>query len=229
MTVTRQSTREAWSNFNVGRKLFTYMADYDRNLARLLTGICQTKKVIVEYGCGDGIWTEYLAKQFPKKQFIGVEWNQNLADYARTKRFKGLSNVTLYQEDATQFYVDCDLFFAFGVVEHFNEASDIIKHWTNHLSPNGFAVITAPNLLNSIYNSRRFKLSLEEIQDKNEVIVNAYGFEQLWSHNTFLQKIMDAGLEILLFRILEEQPSERSMLAVAFKRPKRGETNGKNG
>ena len=221
MTVTRQSSKEAWSNFNVGRKLFTYMADYDRNMARLLTGICQKKQVIVEYGCGDGIWTEYLAKQFPTKQFIGVEWNENLAQYARVKRFQNLKNVEFHQEDATQFYVDCDLFFAFGVVEHFDEASNVMKKWTEHLSPNGFAVITAPNLLNSLHNVRRHKLTLEEIESKDEVVVTSYGFEQLWSHNVFIKKVMDAGLELLLFRIIEELKSERPMLAVAFKREKK--------
>jgi len=215
--VTRQSTKEAWSNYNVGRRLFTLMPDYDRYIASVLEQTVRNKQTIVEYGCGDGLWLEYLGKRFPKKKFVGVEWNKLLFDYARNKRLNGLKNVAIFNADATQFRVNCDMFFAFGVVEHFNEASDVIGNWTQHLTSNGFAVITAPNLLNYLYNSRRFKLKLEDMMGEDEVVVDAYGFEQLWSHNKFLKKIVDAGLEILLFNIVEEI-DERPMLVVAFKR-----------
>jgi len=199
------------------------MADYDHCIASLLTALSAKKQVIAEYGCGDGIWLEYLARQNARKTFIGVEWNEKLWRYAKDKRLKDYGNVELHHADATKFAVNCDMFYAFGVVEHFDESSDVMKLWTKALSPNGFAVITAPNLLNTVYNSRRFKMKIEDLLDTDEVIVDAYGFEQLWSHNRFLKKIMDAGLEILMFRILEELKTERPMLAVAFKRDNKNE------
>lgn len=225
VTVQQQSNVESWGKFNLGRRLFTHMADYDFAMAKLLDSLIPKKKVIVEYGCGDGIWLEYLAKKHSGKQFIGVEWNKKLYSYALNKRIQPAHNrdelrseVTLYNEDATCFCVDCDLWYAFGVVEHFNESSDVMRLWTQHLSPNGFAVVTAPNLLNTLYVAERCKLPLEQLEGKDEVVVDLYGFEQLWSHNRFLKKVMDAGLEILMFRIMEEMPNERGMLTVAFKR-----------
>ena len=218
LTVQRQSDVEAWSKFNLGRRLFTRMADYDFAIANLLNALIPKKKVIAEYGCGDGVWLEYLAKEHPEKQFIGVEWNDKLFEYAKTKRLNNLRNVELFCCDATKFSVECDLWYAFGVVEHFNEASAVMRMWTKHLHPNGFAVVTAPNLLNSLYVAERFRMPLERLEGKDEVVVDVYGFEQLWSHNIFLRKVMDAGLEILLFRIIEELADERAMLTVAFKR-----------
>ena len=218
LQVKRQSDVDEWGKFNLGRRLFTHMAAYDFALAALLKAVVANKNVVAEYGCGDGIWLQYLAKEFPHKTFVGVEWNQKLYDYAKTKRLKNVDNVELYRRDATKYCVDCDVWYAFGVVEHFNEAADVMRLWTEHLSPNGFAVVTAPNLLNTLYVAQRNRLSLDKLVGKDEVVVDLYGFEQLWSHNTFLKKIMDAGLEILVFRIMEELPTERNMLAVAFKR-----------
>jgi trans-aconitate methyltransferase len=221
MQTIKQSDREAWSTLNVGRILFTNMPDYDRCLAEVLCQLVQhkSKQTICEYGCGDGIWLEYLAGLFPTKNFVGVEWNKQILDYAREKRLKKLKNVKLYRKDATKFAVDCDMFYGFGVVEHFSNATEVMRRWTEHLSPNGFAVLTVPNLLNSIYISRRFQLSLEEVLYKDEVATDVYGLTQLWSHNIFIQKIMDAGLEMLYFKVVDELESEKPMLAVAFKRP----------
>jgi len=218
LQVKRQSTREKWSKFNVGRKLFgSKLYHYDRYITNLLAELVMKKDVVVEYGCGDGIWLEHLAKLFPEKTFVGIEWNSRLAEYAKTKRTKKLENVTIYQRDATQVSVDCDFFFALGVVEHFSNATDVLKSWVEHLKPNGFALICVPNLLNSTFMMRKHKLPLEKLLGKNEVVVSRYGYSQVWSHNLFLKKVMDAGLEILLFRVVEEQP-ERGLLVLGFKR-----------
>ncbi len=217
----RQSDREAWSTLNVGRTLFTNMPGYDRCLAEVLVQLIQykSKQTICEYGCGDGIWLEYLADLFPDKNFVGVEWNKQILAYAQEKRVKNVKNVKLYRKDATKYFVDCDLLYGFGVVEHFSNSVEVMRQWTEHLSPNGFAVLTVPNLLNSIYISRRFQLPLEQVLYKDEVPTDVYGLTQLWSHNTFLKKIMDAGLEMLYFKVIDELETEKPMLAVAFKRP----------
>ena len=215
-----QSDRAAWSQFNVGRKLFALpaLADYDNYLVQLLSGLIAKSNVVVEYGCGDGIWLQYLAKLFPKKRFIGVEWNRRLVQYARQQRLKKLSNVTVFQKDATKFSVECNFFFAFGVIEHFENSTLVLKSWVKALSPNGFVVITVPNLLNWGRVVARHGLKLEDIKDKDIVATKAYGFEWLMSPNTFLKTLMNAGLEVVLFRWLEELPIERSLLAVAGKR-----------
>ena len=215
-----QSDKAAWSQFNVGRSLLTTPAlvDYDNFIARLLSGLIRKSDVVAEYGCGDGIWLQYLAKMFPKKQFIGVEWNRRLVRYARQQRLKKRSNVTVFQKDATKFSVECDFFFAFGVIEHFRDSTVVLKSWVEALKPNGFVVITVPNLLNWGRVVARHGLKLEDIKDKDLVATKAYGFEWLMSPNTFLKVLMDAGLEVVLFRWLEELPSERSLLGIARKR-----------
>lgn len=218
LKVKRQSTKEKWSAFNLGRSLFMgEIKRHDHYIAGLLSGIVEKKKVIVEYGCGDGVWLEYLGTQFPDKTFIGVEWNDRLADYAEKTRLKNLQNVRVHREDATKVSVDCDFFFALGVVEHFDSATCVVKNWVQHLSPNGFTLMTVPNLLHWPRVANRHNIPLVKVRGKDEVTVKAYGFEQLWSHNTFLKKVMDAGLEILLYRIVEET-SQRPQLVVAFKR-----------
>jgi trans-aconitate methyltransferase len=215
----KSSDREAWGTLNVGRMLFTNMPGYDRAIADVLCQLINhNKETIVELGCGDGIWLEFLARLFPEKQFVGVEWNRQILSYAREKRLKGFKNVTLYQKDATKFAVNCDMFYGLGFIEHFSNPVKILRKWTDHLSPNGFAVLTVPNLLNSIYISRRFELPLEKIIYEDEVSTDVYGLTNLWSCNTFIKKIMDAGLEMLHFRVIDELESEKPMLAVAFKR-----------
>jgi len=213
-----QSKKEKWSTFNYGRSLFKgHVKPYDIFMAEMLSELVSKKQVIAEYGCGDGIWLEYLAQKFPEKQFIGLEWNERLVEYAKEKRVKNLENVTIHQVDITEHCVDCDFLFALGVMEHFDNATSVVKNWVDHLAPNGFALITVPNLLHTIYVYFRHKIPLEKLQGKDEMIAGAYGFEWLWSHNTFLRKVMDTGLEVLLYQIVEES-SERGQLIVAFKR-----------
>jgi 2-polyprenyl-3-methyl-5-hydroxy-6-metoxy-1,4-benzoquinol methylase len=113
------------------------------------------------------------------------------------------------------------MFYGLGFIEHFSNPVQVLKHWTEHLSPNGFAVLTVPNLLNSIYISKRFQLPLNEVIYKNEVSTDVYGLTQLWSPNVFVKKIMSAGLEMLYFKVIDELESEKPLLAVAFKRPKK--------
>jgi len=218
VTLKRQSNKQAWSTFNLGRKLFTTIPAFDHYLTDLLSEICNNKQRVVEYGCGDGIWLEYLAQKFPDNQFVGVEWTDRLYEYAKNIRLKNLQNIKLYHKDATTISVDCDFFYSLGVLEHFSDAVAVLKSWTEHLAPNGFALTIVPNLLNTIYNMQRFQLTLDQLKGKKEVVHNCYGFEQLWSHNTILKIVMEAGLEVLLFRVVEENKKERPMLIVAFKR-----------
>ncbi len=216
--VKRQSRKEEWGQFNYSRRLFYGRPKYyDYYMAATLSEITEKKNVIAEYGCGDGIWLEYLAKKFPNKQFIGLEWNESLVHYAKEKRLNGMENVTVHQVDITEYSVDCDFLFALGVMEHFDNAVDVVKSWVDHLAPNGFALITVPNLLDTIYVKFRHNIPIEEAQGKDQILVNAYGFEWLWSHNTFIKKIMDTELEILFYRVIDEARN-RPQMVVAFKR-----------
>jgi len=216
--VKRQSKKSKWSNFNYARNLFEGSAkDYDVYMAALLSELVEKKYVIAEYGCGDGIWLEYLGGKYPDKKFIGLEWNERLVEYAKEHRVKNLENVTIHQADISQHCVDCDFLFALGVMEHFDNAVDVVKTWVDHLDSNGFALITVPNLLHTVYVHFRHNLPFQQVLGKDAIPVEAYGFEWLWSHNTFLRNVMDAGLEILFYRIIEES-NERGQLVVAFKR-----------
>lgn len=218
--LTVQSEKSAWSTFNLGRKVFcnSQVFAYDKFMAGLLSVLTKPCQVVCEYGCGDGIWLEYLAQLFPEKTFIGVEWNRRLWKYARQKRLKKLKNATVFKKDASKVSVECDFFFALGVVEHFGDSAEVLKSWVEHLTPKGAAVVTVPNLLNWDRAVKRHGLKLEDLKGRDIAVAKTYGFEQLMSPNTFISLVIDAGLEFALFRWMQELPAERSLLAVAFKR-----------
>src|SRR5690606_34171042 len=76
---------------------------------------------VIDYGCGHGHFTNYLARMFPSIQFVGLDVSSKLIEVATAKAKEwSLSNVLFYREnwleDKTPW--DCDLLILGEILEH---------------------------------------------------------------------------------------------------------------
>jgi len=173
------------------------------------------KKLIIEYGCGDACWIEYLAEKHALKQFIGYEWNETLINIAR-KRCERLSNVSFVKADISEkWHKGCDLFFTLGVLEHFQEHIQVLKNLVEGLNSGGVCILIVPNLAAKDHMRKRFGLKNEDLL-KERVITKSYGYEELWSPPYFISVLERAGLHVLEHWVIDRW-HEREQVAVALK------------
>jgi len=200
----KKSKVELWSGFNLSRSLFTvpHMVDYDSYIVRKLQHLLKGKQKAVEYGAGDGIWLEYLAKNNPDREFVGVEWNERAYNYCVDVRGVGLKNLSFIQADMSEpeGVIECDLCWSFGGIEHFSTPWTVLSAWVKALSPDGLCFLTAPNLLNRRRVQNRFGFSPEQYLGKDRMVTERkidYGYSEIWSPNYMTKFVMDSGLEVL--------------------------------
>lgn len=196
-----------WGSFNLGRPLFLTkgIEDYDRWMARKLAKLLRGKQVIVDYGAGDGVWSEYLASNYPTKKFIAVEWNKTTYEYMVTVRKPGLPNLETVQADMTvdAGVIPCDFFLCFGGLEHSSDHAEVLKRWVSKLSPGGECIITVPNLLSREWLKTRCGIDPKDVAGQDRVVTDSYGYEELWAPNYLAKFAMEAGLEIMELGLLE--------------------------
>lgn len=211
-----------WSGFNLGRPLFTTQGieEYDRWMARKLQQLMKNKKTVVDYGAGDGLWSEYLARNNPTRQFVAVEWNKRLFEYAVTVRKPGLSNLEVVKADMSEpeGVFPCNFFFCFGGLEHFSEHVKVLRAWADKLTPGGQCIVTVPNLLNREWLKSRCGIDEETVRGLDRYVTKSYGYEELWTPNYLAQVVISTGLEIMELGVLEALSYDRPLYFVGLKR-----------
>jgi ubiquinone/menaquinone biosynthesis C-methylase UbiE len=73
--------------------------NYDEvtQLMKKVSFFCQGGSKILDAGCGTGIYTFWLAKKFPKAEITGIDFSQNMIEYAKKRGESfNLKNVQLY-------------------------------------------------------------------------------------------------------------------------------------
>jgi len=219
-----KSNRDSWTKFR-RTTLFSgppvkgwSIAVYDEQMAEVLNRYARpsTVKVIVEYGSGDGVWTEYLTRKHPLKEIWGYEWNHTLINLAN-QRCKGLKKVGFVEADVSEHvHAGCDLFFAFGVIEHFSNHVAVLSKWVSTLRRGGACILNAPNLDNLEWILSRTTLKLPDIQGKERVVTDTYGYEEIWSPKYFVSVIERAGLKLLEHWVVDRW-HEHAQVAVCVK------------
>lgn len=196
-----KSKKELWAGFNMGRVLFhtPKLEEYDRFLAKTFQSLIKGKKVVVEYGCGDGAWLEYLAANNPSRVFFGVEWEDTLHEYSVNVRSPGLDNLVFLQADMSEpeGILECDVCWSLGGIEHFSEHIAVLRAWVDKMNPDGICFLTVPNLMNREWIQNRHNIPPDVYLGEDRVVTDSYGYAEMWSPNYFIKVAMEAGLEVM--------------------------------
>jgi len=218
----KKSDKKKWAGFNMGRHLFKTpnLEEYDRFLAKTYQDLIIGKKKIVEYGCGDGAWLEYLAANNPSRQFTGVEWEDSLYNYAITVRKPGLDNLDFIQADMSEpeGILECDVCWSLGGIEHFSESAKVLEAWVDKLTPDGLCFLTVPNLMNRDWIRNRHKISPDVYLGEDQIITDSYGYAEMWAPNHFITIAIEAGLEVMEVGVISCLDFEKPLYLKGLKR-----------
>lgn len=155
-----KASEEYWSNFWLNhalppeidvteKNISTYPARQFADFYKNLFINPDSSKKLIEVGCGNSVWLSYFAKQF-KFNVTGIDYSEFGCEQTRKIFSRDKITGNIYFGDLfnppvelkNQFDVVC----SFGVVEHFNNTEDVLKHIGEFLNEDGLLITTIPNL-----------------------------------------------------------------------------------
>lgn len=106
-------------------------------------------RYILDAGCGEGCYTFYLARQFPKARVIGIDINTKLltnAESIRRRLGEVGRRISFVEGDLTShcFDIKFDLIVCIDVLEHIIEDERALKNMRNYLSKRGKLLLHVP-------------------------------------------------------------------------------------
>lgn len=119
-----------------GRKPFHYIF-WKRKLKKLIKN-----GVLLDIGCGKGFFLEYMNKFY---SVVGTD----ISKYAVLASKELLDNLPLFVADAMHLCFKNEMFdivTAFDIIEHVRDPEKILKECYHVLKPNGYMVLTTPNM-----------------------------------------------------------------------------------
>ena len=160
-TITKdKASEEYWSNFWLNHPLpdeikvevknnSTFAARQFHEFYLQLFNPTNSDKKLIEIGCGNSVWLSYFAKQF-QFNVSGIDYSEFGCEQTRKILSRDKITGNIYYGDLfnppvelkNQFDVVC----SFGVVEHFNNTEDVLKHIGEFLKEDGLLITTIPNL-----------------------------------------------------------------------------------
>lgn len=153
--------------------LFYKKKNYDKE-SKFLEELINTRKTILDIGCGTGLHMHYLEEK--NYQVEGIDLNQGMLDVAKA-RVKG----TLYQENLLDFKPHkkydaiISMFAVFNHLANEQELEEALLHWYEYLNTNGVLII-------DLHNGRK--------SGEKETTVNNYKRIMKWTFDstTFKEK-----------------------------------------
>jgi SAM-dependent methyltransferase len=140
--------------------------------------------IILEVGCGTGLFTKHLAGYFPRARITASDTFPPMLDIAR-KRLSALSNIALVKYDAETdgaFAEPFDFICGVDIIHHLNRPVRAMRCWRKFVKPGGRLVFFESNAWNPVLRLRMLKRP-EEARFKFNTRANLTGWmkEAGWS------------------------------------------------
>ncbi|MDD5207398.1 MAG: class I SAM-dependent methyltransferase [Desulfobacterales bacterium] len=133
---------------------------FDATLTKMIDAADKPEASVIELGCAPGSILMRIHRLRPRYQLSGLDYSKRGLEIARD-RFKNSGlDVALFEEDVRKFSPPelFDIVLSFGLIEHYEDALEILKYHKRLAKPGGLVAVTIPNRaswpvrwLNSIY------------------------------------------------------------------------------
>lgn len=139
--------------------LYTYWRYWEYPRYIRMEKMLPKEGVIIDLGCGCGIFTNFLAATRPKRKIIAMEFNQDKIRIAN----KGFPNITYLTEDITKTKVPkADAIVLMHILHHLNsyqEQEELLKVCVDRLKKGGVL------LIDEVYNQPSWKRHFTRVVD----------------------------------------------------------------
>lgn len=123
----------------------------DRQIYERLGQIPLAGKEILEIGAGDSLWLPFLSKMYPASRFTGLDYSEvgcnMLLERARSQNV----DIEIVQADFFKppraLLNKFDVAISFGVVEHFDDLTEVLCAIKAFVKPGGWLFTMIPNML----------------------------------------------------------------------------------
>ncbi|MDZ4677667.1 MAG: class I SAM-dependent methyltransferase [Oligoflexia bacterium] len=143
---TNSANYEYWAKYFFPMTAVTRKEKIFAPRAKLVSEISKRYNVgselLIEVGSGFGFFCEKMKELNVFKKIIGIEPTPHLAQICREQGIEVIESVI---EDI-KFYSAADVVVSFEVIEHLFEPKAFLENCYNILKPNGFIVLTCPNI-----------------------------------------------------------------------------------
>lgn len=119
----------------------------------LLTLKAESDISILEVGCGAGFSARFLEGLYSR--FVGIDYAENLIAYAH--KYNNSERTEYYAENIKNFETEekFDVVLMIGVLHHFDNVEEILKHITGMLKPGGWIIANEPQSSSFIIQAMR--------------------------------------------------------------------------
>ncbi|MDQ1751587.1 MAG: hypothetical protein QOE71_2643, partial [Pseudonocardiales bacterium] len=162
---------------------------YDGFNERLYRQVPSTALRIVEVGCARGRLGFELKQQDPRRTAIGIEWDVDAAEVART-RLDEVWVCDLQREfpDIEPGSVDCVIFG--DVLEHLYDPEAVLRAARTLLAPEGSVLVCVPNITH--FSIVKALLRADPMYQPAGLLDATH--IRFFSHATFIKMLLDVGL-----------------------------------
>ena len=114
---------------------------------KLLRDLFNKNQHILEIGSSPGIMLRNINKSLAPKQLIGIDYAKNSKIETEIYLKKYYVSAKIYEKDIFKYDTKekFDVVMSFGLIEHFNDPTEILIHHKKFLKKNGHLFISIPN------------------------------------------------------------------------------------
>ncbi len=165
---------------------------------------------VLDIGCGIGKWVEYLLGR--GVDCVGID-SSNTAVAAAQQRLQQLTDrQVVFKGDATDLPFErksFDQIISFGLLEHFPNHEQVLRHWCEFLKEDGKLFLSVPNgwrwdwLLFEVFFKLYKRRGLLKLQiRRNGLVCNNFGYEERWLPHYFQSLCRQVGFTMIDFTTL---------------------------
>lgn len=133
---------------------------FDATLAKIIDAADKPEASVIELGCAPGSILMRIHRLRPRYRLSGLDYSKRGLEIARDRFKKTGLDIALFEDDVRKFSSPelFDIVLSFGLIEHYEDALEILKCHKRLAGPGGLVGVTIPNRaswpvrwLNSIY------------------------------------------------------------------------------